>query len=89
MAGRIFYRMRKYKRTDGLMLAIRKCGELAEASPARLESTGKRILAEHLGIKVQSINNWMDIPRDRIMAVHMLTKIPLAKLAPDLFKDPR
>jgi hypothetical protein len=89
MGSRIFYRTRKYKRTDGLLMAIRKVGDMAGASAGRRESTGKRILAEHLGIKVQSINNWMDIPRDRIMAVHMLTKIPLAKLAPDLFKDPR
>ena len=89
MGARIFYRKRAYKRTPGLLLAIRKAGEISGAPEHRWDSAGKVLIAETLGIKVQSINNWFDIPRDRIMQVHQLTKIPLAKLAPDLFKDPR
>jgi hypothetical protein len=89
MGKRIFYRMRKYKRSPALMAAIEKAGELSGAPKHRWHSAGKAHIAKALKINVQSINNWFDIPRDRIYAVHQLTKIPLSKLAPDLFKDPR
>jgi hypothetical protein len=72
---------------SGLRLAIRAAGKRAGADPERLNSWGKKWLAEGLGIKVQSINRWTHIPKDRVMMVHMLTGVPLATLAPKLFRE--
>ena len=58
---------------NGVDLAIKRVGT-------------KEILAELLGIKVQSINHWRRVPRGRVMKIHELTGIPLRKLAPDLFQ---
>jgi len=67
---------------SGLMLAIRAAGK--QGGDWR---RGKFFLAEALGIKQQSINLWTRVPRNRIFMVHKVTGVPLAKLAPDLFKD--
>jgi hypothetical protein len=50
------------------------------------KGSGKKKLAEAIGVAEQSINKWTKIPRPRIMAVHRATGLPLAVLAPDLFK---
>ena len=78
----------KKRRSPELRLAIDTAGRLAGAgpSPQQVDAAGRKWLAKGLGIKVQSLNHWRDIPRDRIMKVHEITKLPLAKLAPDLFK---
>ncbi len=77
---------RRHKMDSGLRLAIRKAALLGNADKKHLHTQGKVLLAEGLGIKVQSINNWHRIPRERVMMVHIITGIPLAELAPDLFK---
>ena len=80
-------RYTKRRRSPGLRSAINAAAKMAGAIPGHLwDSAGRKWLAEGLGIKVQSLNHWEDIPRDRIMMVHVLTKIPLSELAPDLFK---
>ncbi len=73
---------------SGLRLAIRAAAIRAGVKEKKwYRSRGKVALAEGLGIKVQSINAWKRIPRDRVMMVHIVTGLPLSTLAPDLFKD--
>ncbi len=74
------------KRDLGLRLAIREAAKRAGVDPKYHETKGKVALAEGLGIKVQSLNHWRRVPRDRVMMVHILTGVPLEKLAPDLFR---
>ncbi len=83
------YKDKKYtkrRQDSGLRLAIRAAAKQAGEHPRRWSTRGKKHLAEGLGIKVQSINHWHRIPRERVMMVHILTGLPLSTLAPDLFK---
>jgi len=77
------------KPNSGLRLAIRRAAELAGKDITRPRTwwygSGKQFLAHNLGIKVQSINHWVKIPRDRLYMVHKITQLPLEVLAPDLF----
>ena len=72
--------------SSGLRFAILKAGELSGCDPRAYYIRGKYWLAEGLGIKVQSLNQWKKIPRNRVMMVHRLTGIPLEKLEPELFR---
>lgn len=56
------------------------------AMPGSSYTRRKVVLAEGLGIKVQSLNHWIRVPRNRIMAVHRLTGVSLDDLAPDLYR---
>jgi len=44
-------------------------------------------LARRLGIKVQSIQQWKEIPAKRLRAVEEATGVPRKELRPDLFED--
>lgn len=50
---------------------------------------GLRALGRALGIKFQSIQNWRQIPAERVIAVERATGIPREKLRPDIFGAPR
>lgn len=72
--------------STGLRLAIREAGIRSGCDPRRITIEGKKWLADGLGIKAQSINDWKRIPRTRLLMVHHLTGIPLELLEPKLFR---
>jgi DNA-binding transcriptional regulator YdaS (Cro superfamily) len=61
------------EKSEGLMMAIEVAG-------------GLRALARELGMSHKSISGWTRIPADRILQIEAVTKIPRAKLRPDLYE---
>ena len=57
---------------DGLQQAINAAG-------------GAAALARTLGITVQAISQWRQIPADRVVAVSRATSVPVTVLRPDLY----
>lgn len=45
-------------------------------------------LAERLGIKVQAIYQWTQIPHLRVVELEQITGIPRRELRPDLYSEP-
>ena len=57
---------------DGLKQAIEAAG-------------GAAALARQLGITVQAISQWNQVPADRVVAVSRATHVPPTVLRPDLY----
>ena len=59
-------------RSDALQLALTKAGGLAG-------------LADPLGISIQAISQWDEVPPLRVIAVEKITGVPRHVLRPDLY----
>jgi DNA-binding transcriptional regulator YdaS (Cro superfamily) len=57
---------------DGLQQAIDAAG-------------GAAALARQLGITVQAISQWRQVPAERVVAVSRATRVPVTLLRPDLY----
>ncbi|MEO8714398.1 MAG: YdaS family helix-turn-helix protein [Acetobacteraceae bacterium] len=53
-----------------------------------LASGGRRALARHLGIRMESTFSWLRVPPARALAIEKLTGIPVYELRPDIFPQP-
>lgn len=61
-------------KSDALTKAIRACGSAKE-------------LASRLGISIQAVSQWREVPVGRVLDVERATGIPRRELRPDLFGD--
>ena len=89
------HRNRKKKIHSSLMRAIAIAAELYDKQHHGKRTSGSQMakgckyLADNLRVYPQAIYNWTYVPKNRIMAVHELTGVPLEELAPDLFGGKR
>lgn len=63
-------------KSEALQRAITKAGGLAG-------------LAEPLGISIQAVSQWDEVPPLRVIAVEKLTGVPRYELRPDLYPSER
>lgn len=59
-------------RSPGLLAAIAYYGSMST-------------LAQRNGITIQAVAQWVEIPAERVIALHRDSKIPLSLLRPDLY----
>ena len=65
-----------------------KAQKLADGLQAAIVAAGtKSRLADGLGIKKQSIQNWSRIPAERALQIERLTGVSRTILRPDLYPD--
>ena len=62
-------------RTEALTRAIEAAGGLAG-------------LAKPLGISIQAISQWDEVPPLRVLAVEQISGVPRHELRPDLYPEP-
>lgn len=62
-------------RNEALSRAIKSAGGLAK-------------LAEPLGISMQAVSQWDEVPALRVLAVERLSGVPRHELRPDLYPEP-
>ena len=71
------------------MLELVTMADRTKALERALELAGGLAgLAEPLGVSIQAISQWRDVPPLRVLAVERVTGVPRHELRPDLYPAP-
>jgi len=70
-----------------MVVRLTRKGRVAALKRAIIAVGGPSALAEFLGLSVQAVSQWNEVPPLRVLDVEKATGVPRTELRPDLYPD--